>query len=105
MCRLLTGIPCLSARLRPARRRISTLRDGDAAVHGLKTLVVDDHPTNRRVLMGALRSWKMDPTEAADGRHRGVIARFGRFPHRNALLGRETTPEEAAFLAEGGFAG
>jgi PAS domain S-box-containing protein len=56
-----------TARLRPARRRISTLRDGDAALHGLKTLVVDDHPTNRRVLMGALRSWKMDPTEAADG--------------------------------------
>ena len=38
-------------------------------------------------------------------RHRAVIRQFGRFPHRNALLGRETTPEEAAFLAEGGFAG
>lgn len=37
--------------------------------------------------------------------HREVIRRFGRFPHRNALLGRETTAEEAAFLAEGGFAG
>ncbi|MBT9598480.1 MAG: DUF924 domain-containing protein [Vitreoscilla sp.] len=31
-------------------------------------------------------------------RHREVIRRFGRFPHRNAILGRETTPEEAAFL-------
>jgi uncharacterized protein (DUF924 family) len=29
-----------------------------------------------------------------------VIARFGRFPHRNAILGRESTPEEIAFLAE-----
>lgn len=29
-----------------------------------------------------------------------IIRRFGRFPHRNAILGRETTPEEAAFLAE-----
>ena len=37
--------------------------------------------------------------------HRDIIARFGRFPHRNALLGRETTPEEAAFIAEGGFEG
>jgi uncharacterized protein (DUF924 family) len=37
--------------------------------------------------------------------HRDIIARFGRFPHRNAALGRKTTPEEAAFLAEGGFAG
>ncbi|KAA0680566.1 DUF924 family protein [Azospirillum brasilense] len=35
-------------------------------------------------------------------RHRAVIARFGRFPHRNAVLGRETTPEEAEFLKEPG---
>jgi uncharacterized protein (DUF924 family) len=28
-----------------------------------------------------------------------VIERFGRFPHRNAILGRESTPEELAFLA------
>ena len=33
-------------------------------------------------------------------RHREIIARFGRFPHRNAILGRPSTPEEAAFLAE-----
>lgn len=37
--------------------------------------------------------------------HRDIIRRFGRFPHRNAVLGRETTPEEQAFLDEGGFAG
>lgn len=37
--------------------------------------------------------------------HRDIIARFGRFPHRNDVLGRETTPEEAAFLDSGGFAG
>ena len=38
-------------------------------------------------------------------RHRDIIARFGRVPHRNALLGRDSTPEELAFLAAGGFAG
>ena len=37
--------------------------------------------------------------------HRDIIARFGRFPHRNPLLGRETTPEERAFLDAGGFSG
>jgi len=37
--------------------------------------------------------------------HRDVIARFGRFPHRNRTLGRVTTAEEQAFLDEGGFAG
>ncbi|MFL6674287.1 MAG: DUF924 family protein, partial [Massilia sp.] len=35
-------------------------------------------------------------------RHRGVIARFGRFPHRNQLLGRASTPEELAFLRQPG---
>lgn len=37
--------------------------------------------------------------------HRDIIRRFGRFPHRNAALGRETTPEEQAFLDAGGFSG
>lgn len=50
-----------------------------------------------------------NPRSAAPGgvidyawRHRAVIARFGRFPHRNAALGRASTPEEEAWLAEGG---
>jgi uncharacterized protein (DUF924 family) len=33
--------------------------------------------------------------------HRGVIARFGRHPHRNAVLGRRSTPEELDYLAAG----
>lgn len=37
--------------------------------------------------------------------HRDIIRRFGRFPHRNPMLGRDTTPEEQEFLAKGGFAG
>jgi uncharacterized protein (DUF924 family) len=35
-------------------------------------------------------------------RHRQIIERFGRFPHRNKVLGRESTPEELAFLSEPG---
>ncbi|MGL5058554.1 MAG: DUF924 family protein [Microcoleus sp.] len=35
-------------------------------------------------------------------RHLEVIERFGRFPHRNQILGRETTPEEAEFLKQPG---
>jgi uncharacterized protein (DUF924 family) len=34
--------------------------------------------------------------------HRDIIARFGRFPHRNAILGRPSTPEELAFLEQPG---
>ncbi|MEO8365253.1 MAG: DUF924 family protein [Pseudoxanthomonas sp.] len=37
--------------------------------------------------------------------HRDLIERFGRFPHRNAALGRESTPEEIDYLASGGFSG
>ena len=37
--------------------------------------------------------------------HRDLIARYGRFPHRNAVLGRLSTQEEIAYLAQGGFAG
>lgn len=42
-----------------------------------------------------------DVVEYAVG-HRDIVARFGRFPHRNAILGRETTPEEAEFLTQPG---
>lgn len=47
-------------------------------------------------LIGAL-----DDAEQTDYavRHREVVRRFGRFPHRNRALGRESTPEEVAFLA------
>lgn len=49
---------------------------------------------------------RLGPTERshAEG-HRDIIRRFGRFPHRNSLLLRETTVEEQAFLDQGGFAG
>jgi len=39
------------------------------------------------------------------GIHRDIILRFGRFPHRNAALGRKTTAEEQEFLDDGGFGG
>jgi uncharacterized protein (DUF924 family) len=37
--------------------------------------------------------------------HRDIIEKFGRFPHRNAILGRTSTPDEQRFLDDGGFAG
>lgn len=39
---------------------------------------------------------------AFEVRHHDIIARFGRYPHRNAVLGRPSTPSEIAFLAEPG---
>lgn len=37
--------------------------------------------------------------------HREIVKRFGRFPHRNVILGREMTTDEQRFLDEGGYAG
>jgi uncharacterized protein (DUF924 family) len=37
--------------------------------------------------------------------HADIVRRFGRFPHRNAILGRPSSEAELAFLSEGGFAG
>jgi len=38
-------------------------------------------------------------------RHRDIVKRFGRFPHRNPILGRKMTAEEQQFLDSGGYAG
>jgi uncharacterized protein (DUF924 family) len=48
--------------------------------------------------------WRKDYESFLDyaRRHRAVIERFGRFPHRNAVLGRSSTPDEAAFLEQPG---
>ncbi|HET7716131.1 MAG TPA: DUF924 family protein [Bauldia sp.] len=47
--------------------------------------------------------WKDDRREGVDyaTKHRDIIRKFGRFPHRNAMLGRESTPEEVEFLKGG----
>jgi uncharacterized protein (DUF924 family) len=52
----------------------------------------------------AERNLTPDDLAHAEG-HRDIIRRFGRFPHRNPILGRAMRPEERAFLEAGGFAG
>lgn len=46
-----------------------------------------------------------DPHGGRARHHREIVRRFGRFPHRNAILGRPSTPEEADWLGQGGYAG
>lgn len=55
-------------------------------------------------LFGALAERNPDTSGYLDyaRKHREVIARFGRFPHRNAALGRASTTEEVAYLAQPG---
>jgi uncharacterized protein (DUF924 family) len=48
----------------------------------------------------------MNPEDLAHAEHHcDIVRRFGRFPHRNAILGRKSTPEELDYLANGGFTG
>jgi uncharacterized protein (DUF924 family) len=46
-----------------------------------------------------------EPDHSHARRHRSIIQRFGRFPHRNPILGRDMTPEEQHFLDGGGYSG
>ena len=46
-----------------------------------------------------------EPTLTLAKHHRDIVRRFGRFPHRNPILGRPMRPEEQRYLDEGGFAG
>ena len=56
--------------------------------------------------MSVLLSAPLPPPNPAHARrHRDIIHRFGRFPHRNPMLGRTATVEEQGFLDAGGYAG
>ena len=51
-------------------------------------------------------SRRIGPDDLAHAEHhRDIVRRFGRFPHRNAILGRESTPEERRYLEHGGYRG
>jgi uncharacterized protein (DUF924 family) len=88
-------------------------RGGDRALHPLQrwfVLLPLEHAEDLAVqdrscaLFAALAAENPDFNGALDyaERHRDVIRRFGRFPHRNAALGRESTAEEMAYLATPG---
>ncbi len=63
----------------------------------------EELPDQERAL--ALNTVLGEPSRSHAQNHRDIVARFGRFPHRNAMLGRATTAGEQAFLDQGGFAG
>lgn len=56
-----------------------------------------------KMAVEAPEAWKENKREVTDyaTKHRDIIRKFGRFPHRNALLGRQSTPEELEFLKGG----
>jgi uncharacterized protein (DUF924 family) len=85
------------ARLRPIERvfhylplvHAESLRDQDESISLFSGLAREANADTRELFDGYLRYAE---------RHREIISRFGRFPHRNAILGRTPTAEEIAFL-------
>jgi uncharacterized protein (DUF924 family) len=63
----------------------------------------EDLPDQERAVALARRLGAPDDGNAE--RHRGIIYRFGRFPHRNAILGRTSTADELRYLERGGYRG
>lgn len=61
-----------------------------------------DQETSVALFAALPKSTADDGTLDYARRHHDIIRRFGRFPHRNAILGRSSTPEEIAFLREPG---
>ena len=59
----------------------------------LRALGRDADPAWHGYLERSIKGWT---------RHHDIVARFGRFPHRNAVLGRDSTEEERAYMAAGG---
>ncbi len=63
------------------------------------------HSESPRIHQDAARLFSapgLEDSLRSELQHKAIINRFGRFPHRNAVLGRVSTPEEVAFLASRG---
>jgi uncharacterized protein (DUF924 family) len=70
-----------------------SLADHDQALAAYRALAAESEGHPRAAWFASNLDYEL--------RHRAVIERFGRYPHRNAELGRDTTPEERAHLAGG----
>ena len=70
-----------------------TVAEQDRGLELLQALRREADPAWRAYVDRSIQGWT---------RHRDIVARFGRFPHRNAVLGRDSTPEELAHMAAGG---
>lgn len=88
------------------------LRKFEQLAEDVETLIDDEPKDHENEYKARAREVVRKDAEAAKGfvdlqldfekRHQVVIQRFGRYPHRNEMLGRESTAEEKQYLADGG---
>ena len=87
-----------------ARQALERGHDRDLSPHGRAFLYMpfmhSEDPADQRRSLALFEALGLPASLEAARRHLEIVERFGRFPHRNAVLGRATTPEEAAFLQE-----
>ena len=69
------------------------------------TFMHSESPPDQEHCLELARSYGEEEFARYAEQHADIIRRFGRFPHRNPIMGRSTTAEEQAFLDAGGFAG
>ncbi len=97
--------------LQTARAMVAS--GADRQLHGVQRMFVylpfehAEDLSHQRTAVQLFDQLARDEPDRADlvdwaRRHHDVVARFGRFPHRNAVLGRASTPDEVAFLATPG---
>ena len=72
---------------------------------GVMPMMHSENLDDQKVCLKWMERIGIEGAVNASREHMDIIARFGRFPHRNKVLGRETTADEQAFLDAGGFAG
>ncbi|QAU44872.1 DUF924 family protein [Bradyrhizobium guangzhouense] len=68
-------------------------------------LMHSEHLPDQEHCIALFRDTDNTDAQESAAEHAEIIRRFGRFPHRNNVLGRETTADEQAFLDGGGFSG
>lgn len=102
-------------RARALTKRALNASYDDALAHDERTflympLMHSEDPADQELSVELYRALAAEGAERGEStldyavRHRDIVARFGRFPHRNAVVGRASTPEEIEFLEEPGSA-
>ena len=96
---------CLGVTKRAMANGFDRKMPDDIGVFCYMPLMHSENLDDQEQCIVEMRRLKLSDNEKFAVIHRDIIRDFGRFPHRNAVLGRETTREEQAFLDAGGFAG
>jgi uncharacterized protein (DUF924 family) len=87
------------------------VRGFDRSIHDLERrffylpFMHSEHVADQERSLALARAYGDDDFYKHAAQHADIVRRFGRFPHRNVIVGRRTTVEEQAFLDAGGFAG